>query len=333
MALRSYFGGRLVAQQSGANTYQAVIQDRLGSVGKYYPYGEERNSPQLPNDQVKFATYTRDSATGNDYADQRYYTSVLGRFVTPDPYKASRAGSDPSAPISWNRYSYAIADPINHRDSTGLLVEPPDPGPGPGPDPGPDPTPFPDPGQQRGPGPARNDPSPQRPTGTDVQARGILRQRFNNFAGSNCDKVFNAVIAGYSTADFEASVETTEFYNATDPKVGALTQNQVVGNGVQTTLLNTLDPNDPVAATISSATATAIILGANFISNSDPTFQQNVLLHELLHVYTGGWSDAEIFDAFKKYGLQNVNGGTEDICAWLSTDCKSTPTSLTWWQK
>ena len=87
LAVRSYFGGRLVGQQLGANIYEPVIQDRLGSVGKYYPYGEERNSPQLPNDQVKFATYTRDSATGNDYADQRYYTSVLGRFMTPDPHQ------------------------------------------------------------------------------------------------------------------------------------------------------------------------------------------------------------------------------------------------------
>ncbi len=117
LAVRSYFGGRLVGQQLGANIYEPVIQDRLGSVGKYYPYGEERNSPQLPNDQVKFATYTRDSATGNDYADQRYYTSVLGRFMTPDPYKASAGPSDPG---SWDRYSYTRADPINRYDPSGM---------------------------------------------------------------------------------------------------------------------------------------------------------------------------------------------------------------------
>ncbi len=66
---RIYFGGKLV-QYAASGLTPAVITDRLGSVGKYYPYGEERNAPQLPNDQVKFATYTRDSATGNDYADQ-----------------------------------------------------------------------------------------------------------------------------------------------------------------------------------------------------------------------------------------------------------------------
>jgi len=117
VAIRSYFGGRLVGQQLGINTYQAVVQDRLGSVGKYYPYGEERNSPQLPNDQVKFATYTRDSATGNDYADQRYYTSVLGRFMTADPARNSAGPGDPG---SWNRYSYTRGDPINRGDAMGL---------------------------------------------------------------------------------------------------------------------------------------------------------------------------------------------------------------------
>ena len=116
-AVRSYFGGKLVGQQLGTNIYEPVIQDRLGSVGKYYPYGEERNSPQLPNDQVKFATYTRDSATGNDYADQRYYTSTLGRFMTPDPYNASVGPGDPG---SWNRYAHTRGDPINRQDPSGL---------------------------------------------------------------------------------------------------------------------------------------------------------------------------------------------------------------------
>ncbi|MBZ5612078.1 MAG: hypothetical protein LAP38_27790, partial [Acidobacteriia bacterium] len=61
-ARRAYFGGKLVAQMAGGVVTSAV-QDRLGSVGRYYPYGEERNAPPLGNDQVKFATYTRDSGT------------------------------------------------------------------------------------------------------------------------------------------------------------------------------------------------------------------------------------------------------------------------------
>ena len=128
-----FFGAKRVAVNGAA-----FVQDRLGSntgssdQGKYYPYGEDRGSP-LGNDQVKFATYTRDSATGLDYADQRYYSNQFGRFMTPDPYLPSAAPMDPA---SWNRYAYTRGDPVNRRDPFGLddfLDAPPDFGPdGPG---------------------------------------------------------------------------------------------------------------------------------------------------------------------------------------------------------
>jgi YD repeat-containing protein len=72
------------------------------------------------------------------------------------------------------------------------------------------------------------------------------------------------------------------------------------------------------------------LLGANFFSNSNSAYQGNVLLHELLLAYTN-WSDAEIFSAFSAYGLSSPNKDTEDISAGLSTDCTSTPPSVTWW--
>ena len=117
--LRAYFGGKLVGQLQTSGLMGAVVQDRLGSVGKYYPYGEERNAPPLANDQVKFATYTRDAATGNDYADQRYYSSALGRFLNADPSWGSVSYSNPQ---SWNRYSYVFGDPINGSDPSGLCT-------------------------------------------------------------------------------------------------------------------------------------------------------------------------------------------------------------------
>ena len=64
-------------------------QDRLQSQGKYFPYGEDRYNPNPANpanDREESATYTRDSATGLDYANQRYYSAGLGRFRSPDPY-------------------------------------------------------------------------------------------------------------------------------------------------------------------------------------------------------------------------------------------------------
>ena len=59
----------------------------------------------------------RDSYTGLDYADQRFYASTYGRFNTPDPYSASGGPGDPS---SWNRYSYTRGDPVNRIDRSGL---------------------------------------------------------------------------------------------------------------------------------------------------------------------------------------------------------------------
>ncbi len=108
-----FFGGKRVAVNGAA-----FVPDRLGSntAGKYYPYGEDRGTP-IANDQVKFATYTRNSATGLDYADQRYYSNQFGRFMSPDPYQASAGPSDPGR---WNRYSYVQGDPVNYTDRTGL---------------------------------------------------------------------------------------------------------------------------------------------------------------------------------------------------------------------
>ena len=97
--------------------------DRLGSAKynqnnaaqSFYPYGEDRGTMQ-PNDSLKFATYTRDTATGLDYADQRYYANNFGRFMSPDPGNAGGL----SNPQSLNRYSYVLNDPINGSDPRGL---------------------------------------------------------------------------------------------------------------------------------------------------------------------------------------------------------------------
>lgn len=72
---------------------------------------------------MKFGTYTRDSFTGLDYADQRFYASSYGRFNTADPYRASAGAGDPG---SWNRYAYVGGDPVNVADPSGLAGCPAD---------------------------------------------------------------------------------------------------------------------------------------------------------------------------------------------------------------
>ena len=98
-----------------------VYQDRVGSASwptssgnRYYPYGVEY-SPTA-NDREKYATYTRDSLTGLDYAVNRYYSSIWGRFLSADPYVNSAGLEDPG---SWNRYAYTGGDPINRGDPSG----------------------------------------------------------------------------------------------------------------------------------------------------------------------------------------------------------------------
>jgi RHS repeat-associated protein len=106
-----YFGGKMLKNSSGW-----VNQDRLGSVGKFFPYGQERPSATT-NGTEKFATYFRDSETGLDYAQNRYHSAGDGRFLSPDPYQASGGPSDPG---SWNRYAYTRGDPLNRFDRSGL---------------------------------------------------------------------------------------------------------------------------------------------------------------------------------------------------------------------
>jgi RHS repeat-associated protein len=121
-----WFAGSLIweggSDGTGGTAGYPVWSDRLGTNrlygARFYPYGDEITS--TPNDHEKFATYTRDSYTGLDYADQRYYASSYGRFNTPDPSAASAGPSDPG---SWNRYSYTGGDPVNRLDAHGLWYQ------------------------------------------------------------------------------------------------------------------------------------------------------------------------------------------------------------------
>jgi RHS repeat-associated protein len=84
----------------------------------YYPYGVEYTA--TANDMEKYATYTRDTLTGLDYAVNRYYSSIWGRFTSPD---WSAGSLDFANPQTWNRYGYTVGDPVNDNDPDGLCSD------------------------------------------------------------------------------------------------------------------------------------------------------------------------------------------------------------------
>jgi RHS repeat-associated protein len=110
--------GRLVKNNNGY-----VAADKVGSIGHYYPYGQEKPSATT-NGTEKFTGYFRDAETGLDYANNRYHMPGTGRFLTPDPYRALSTGpANPGDPGSWNHYAYVLGDPINHTDRKGTEVD------------------------------------------------------------------------------------------------------------------------------------------------------------------------------------------------------------------
>ncbi len=93
---------------------------------RYLPYGDgSAATSTAETGQTGFATYWSDTNTGLSYADQRFYNSGYGRFMSADPYINSAGTTDPG---SWNRYSYVGNDPTNHRDPRGLFTCDPDTG-------------------------------------------------------------------------------------------------------------------------------------------------------------------------------------------------------------
>ena len=66
------------------------------------------------NNRKKFTGYERDTETGLDFAQARYYSSTQGRFTSPDSLLGSIGN-----PQSLNRYAYVGNNPLNFSDPTG----------------------------------------------------------------------------------------------------------------------------------------------------------------------------------------------------------------------
>ncbi|MCP3994319.1 MAG: RHS repeat-associated core domain-containing protein, partial [bacterium] len=125
----AYRGGALLADYKAGDVRHYHL-DHLGSVRQitngerdvvasynYLPYGEEVDSRYNP---LQFTGHERDShlaggADDLDYMHARYYSPYLGRFLSVDPVRSKR----PTAPQSWNKYSYVRGNPLKYKDPNG----------------------------------------------------------------------------------------------------------------------------------------------------------------------------------------------------------------------
>lgn len=91
-------------------TYNGAVEGTYASL----PFGDGEStsgSDYDANHYAQFDPYT-------DHAQFRQYANTLGRFMSPDPYGGSH---DASNPQSFNRYVYALNNPLSNVDPSGKV--------------------------------------------------------------------------------------------------------------------------------------------------------------------------------------------------------------------
>jgi RHS repeat-associated protein len=92
----------------------------------YYPFGEEATA--LNPETKQYTGHERDYLGGTgtqnanylDYMHARFYTPIVGRFLSPDP--VLNVNRHLQKPQGWNRYAYVENNPINATDPTGREI-------------------------------------------------------------------------------------------------------------------------------------------------------------------------------------------------------------------
>ena len=117
----------------------SVVSDAAGRLIEetaYFPFGAERNSVTLGNQQenYKFNQREQDRETGNLYMHFRYMTPVQGRFLSADPVYGylqfashDELASHLMTPQLLNPYAFAGNNPIHYTDPAGLQPKPTQP--------------------------------------------------------------------------------------------------------------------------------------------------------------------------------------------------------------
>jgi RHS repeat-associated protein len=146
-----FFGGKRITRRnvSSGNIFY-YFADHLGTSrvilqasqtipcydADFYPFGGERVVTNTCTQNYKFTGKERDSESGLDNFEARYYASSLGRFVQPDEFTGGPLDlfgqQDPPGPLpyadiwnpqSLNKYSHTYNNPLRYVDRNGHCVE------------------------------------------------------------------------------------------------------------------------------------------------------------------------------------------------------------------
>jgi len=149
-----FFSGKRIARRDPAGIISYFFSDHLGSSrvvtnatgsivedSDFYPFGGERVVTASTDNNYLFTGKERDAESGLDFFIARYYSSNLGRFLSPDEFTGGAAvvnsPNDPlplgplpyadiSNPQSLNKYTYTYNNPIVYVDPSGHISIPSD---------------------------------------------------------------------------------------------------------------------------------------------------------------------------------------------------------------
>ncbi len=93
-------------------TYNGAVDSTFQSL----PFGDGYTFTGSQKDQYDFAGLDRDSEDSTEHAQFRNYATLMGRWLSPDPYYGSY---DFSNPQTLNRYAYVLNNPLGFVDPAG----------------------------------------------------------------------------------------------------------------------------------------------------------------------------------------------------------------------
>lgn len=130
-----YRGSTLVASDTATDGLLHYHTDHLGTprlttdasgmffeYNVFLPFGEEATTASSSFEQrLRYTGHERDlNAAGTaddvDYMHARHHMPLYSRFMSPDPIESA----DPRAPQSWNKYAYALNNPVRYVDTDGM---------------------------------------------------------------------------------------------------------------------------------------------------------------------------------------------------------------------